>query len=336
MSPGTSSFQATHSKAPSPRSPVRTIVRSPLLRYLLQRVWFGATIVAGAVIVSFLLVNLAGDPTDVRGGALLTLEQRQELREQLGYDKPLLERLGNYLLNASHGDFGASYRTGESAVHATLSALPNTAALVLVASLVACGIAVPLAAFCAIRPNSRADRIVVRTMMVLQGIPEFWLAVMLTLLFAVNLQLLPAVGKGGPESWVLPTATLAIPMFPALVRLLRGQLMDIMGLEFITALRAKGLTERRIVYRHGLLNAGGQFVTLLALQLGWLLGGTLVIEVVFSWPGIGSLLYDAVKTRDLAIIQAVVVLVAVAYVALNLAADLLVMRLDPRIRSGRR
>ncbi len=308
---------------------------STAARYLAGRLGQGLLVVFGAVLISFVLVNLAGDSVASRA-ALLTPAQVHALEHQLGLDRPLLERFVHYIDSVLHGNFGASYRFGGSALDVVMSVLPNTLALVGASLVVVLALGVPAALYSAIRPGSRVDRMLGRATSLLQGIPEFWLALMLVIVFAVNLGWLPSIGFDGPSVLLLPAIAIATPLVPAVYRLLRGQLLDVMQRDFVEVLRIKGLSERQIVLRHGLRNALPGFVAFFGLQLGYLIGGTLVVEVVFSWPGIGSLAVDAANAHDLGVVQAVVIVVAFAYVLLNLLADLLVLWLDPRVRTGSR
>lgn len=306
----------------------------PLRRYVVGRIAQGVLVVIGAVAVSVVLANLAGNPSDVLGSGLLSPEQRHEIAAQLGYDAPFVERFLSYMGGALHGDLGVSYRTNESAAGIVLTALPYTAALVAGALALSIAVAVPLAIMSVLRRESRLDRFSRRTLMFLGALPDFWVALVLVLIFAVSLNALPSSGAESAASFVLPTIAIALPTIPTFVRLLRGSLLDIARSDFYDALRGKGLSEREIVIRHGLRNASAPFVTLVGLQLGWLLGGTLLVEVVFAWPGIGFTLMDAVSARDIAVIQATVVLTAAGYVVANLIADLVVVYADPRIRVG--
>lgn len=306
-------------------------------RYIGGRALQGLVVVFGAVVISFALTSLIGNPADVlRGSGFTTPESLATLKDALGYDVPAPERFARYVERLLHGDFGASYRTGESAAGLVMAALPYTLMLVGGAMLLASLVAFPAALLSVLRRDSTADRTVRRSLIVAQGVPEFWLALVLMLVFAVWLQVLPTVGYRGLESAVLPTIALAVPFTSTLLRLVRAQLLDVMDLDFVTTLRAKGLSDARIVMTHGLHNALPQVVTFLALQTGYLISGTIVIEAVFGWPGMGSLLLEAVSARDVVVVQAVVIFVGLCFVALNLAADLLVMALDPRIRTGRR
>jgi ABC-type dipeptide/oligopeptide/nickel transport system permease component len=307
-----------------------------LVRYLSWRLAQGAVVVLGAIVVSFLITNVAGNPSDVVGGNLLTPEQRLELSHELGYDRPVLVRLGEYVGGVLQGDFGASWRTGQSALELVLKALPNTLILVICAMTLALLVAVPFALFSVLRRDSRIDRSMRGTMMLVAALPDFWIALLLVLLLSINLGALPSIGFDSPRSLIMPTVAIALPLVPTSVRLLRAALLDVVAQDFVTTLRAKGFGERAIVVRYGLKHATAPFVTLLAMQVGWLLGGTIIIEVIFAWPGLGSLLQDAVTNRDIAVIQAAVVVVATGYVLLNLASDALVALMDPRIRVGAR
>lgn len=307
---------------------------SAVPRFVGVRLGQSAVVIFGAVLISFLLVNISGNSVIATGAALLTPEQRRQLEQQLGFDRPLLQRLAEYLGKVLHGDFGESYRFGGSALSIVLVALPNTLVLVVGALFVALLLGVPAAIFSAVHPGNRGDRVLRRVVSVLQGVPEFWLGIVLVLIFSVTLGILPSVGFDRPDALILPVIALGTPLVPAVFRLLRGGLLDVLDRDFVEALRVKGLSESTIVIHHALRNALPGFATYLALQLGYLIGGTLIVEVVFNWPGIGSLALDAVRARDLGVVQAVVVVLAFAFVVLNLLADLFVLWLDPRVRTG--
>jgi peptide/nickel transport system permease protein len=301
------------------------------VRYVGGRIGQGALVVFGAALIGFVVTNLTGNPASVLGGGFLTPEQVRELAQRLGYDKPVLERFADYLANAATGDFGTSYRLGETATSVVVGGLPYTLALVMGATLLALMVSVPLAVVSVLRPG-RAQAIVRQVMTFGQGMPEFFVALVLILVFSVQFRWLPAIGYQGFESFVLPVVALAIPIIPAFLRLLINELMEVMGRDFILAARSKHLSDSAIIRHHALPNALPPFVTYIALQLGWLMGGTLIVEIVFGLPGVGTVLLQAVQTRDIVVIQAVVVLLAVSYVVLNLLADVFVLWRDPRIR----
>lgn len=301
------------------------------LRYAGSRLAQGVLVVLGAVIISFALINLSGNAVDALGTSL-DPSTRAQLLSEYGLDRPLPERFGAYLVGAMHGDFGQSFRGTDSARGLVLNALPYTLLLVSISLVVACAVALPVALHSVLRRQSMADRLVRRGFMLMQGLPEFFIALLLVLVFAVNLGWLPSVGISGASSYVLPVIALSLPLLSTLTRLVRSQLLTVLGMDFVTALQARGISGGRIVLRHALRNALPPLITYLALQVGWLLGGTLIVEVVFGIPGIGQLAVSAAQQRDLNVVAAVVVIAASAYVVLNLVADLLVFMVDPRIR----
>jgi peptide/nickel transport system permease protein len=317
-------------------TPARQPLVRPWMRYATSRLLQGLFVIFGAVTISFILVNMIGDPATVLVGGQLSREQVDNLSHLLGYDQPLPARYVAYIAGLLHGDLGVSLRYGTSVLDLVLTALPATLLIVCGAIALACVIAIPAAVFSVLRRETLADRATRRVFILLQAIPEFWAALMLAMVFAVGLRWLPSIGFTSPQALILPTVVIAFPLISSLVRLLRATLLDTLNSDFVLAVRAKGITDREIVLRHGLPNVMTPFLTLLALHLGWLIGGTLIIETIFVWPGVGTLLTNAVKVRDLPVIQGVVVLIAVATVILNLIVDMLVMVIDPRIRTGRR
>jgi peptide/nickel transport system permease protein len=305
-----------------------------LARYVGGRLLQGLVVLVGAVIVSFWLAHLTGDPAKVLAGTSLPPAAVHRLAVQLGYGQPLLVQFRDYLAGAAHGDFGESYRANASALSVVLSRLPATLGLIAGAIGLACLLAIPSAVYSVLHRESRTDRLLRRSFMVAQGMPEFWSGLLLVLLFSVVLHWVPSLRNGDPRAWILPIVALALPLTSTLMRVLRADLLDVMRADFVVALRGKGMSERAIVLRHGLRNALIPFVALLALQTGWLFGGTIIVESVFVWNGIGSLLLTSVSTRDIPVVQTIVVLIAAAYVVLNLLADVLALLIDPRLRAG--
>lgn len=305
-----------------------------VLCFVARRLGQGLVVLSGAIVIGFALVNVVGTPADVIGGLFMTDEQRATLNAQLGYDEPIAQRLINYLGGVLAGDFGFSYRTNGSAMQLVIHGLPYTLVLVLSALVLAGVAALPLAVFSVRKRDSRRDRFIRCSIGVLQGMPEFWLGLMLITAFSVHITILPSFGFQDASSLVLPAASLALPVIPTLFRLFRGQLLDVLGSDFVDAMRARGLSERVIVYRHGLRNTFGPAATLVALQLGYLIAGSIIVETVFSWPGIGNLVVSSVIARDFAVVQSVIIVVAAFYIVLNLIADLVVLLADPRVRKG--
>jgi ABC-type dipeptide/oligopeptide/nickel transport system permease component len=304
-------------------------------RYIAKRVGQGLLVVLGAITVSFFIVNVAGNPVQAlgAGGVFITPRQLRHLSVLYGYNRPLLDQFGHYLVGVLHGNFGTAFRRPVGALSEVMQALPATLELVAGTVLITIVLSIPIAVFAVLRRGSVVDRVIRVVLMILQGVPQFWLAIILVLCFSVELHWLPSFGESDPGSYVLPIVALALPLLSTVVRLLRSEMLDVMGMDFITVLRVKGLPERDIVVRHALRNAMPSLVTFMALQVGWLVGGTIIVEAVFSWPGIGTLIITATNNQDLTVIQALVVVVAVVFVLFNLLADLIVLILDPRLRA---
>jgi ABC-type dipeptide/oligopeptide/nickel transport system permease component len=300
-------------------------------RYVLARLLQGIVVVIGAVTITFVLFSLIGDPVDAQPNAyLLTEEQRADLRAEFGLDEPVYERYVQTLADAAHFDFGHVAATGEKVSSVVAKALPYTVFLLGSAVILAVIVAVPLAVWSVLHADRRAERATRVGLGVLQAIPEFWLGLILILVFSLSLGLLPGYGYTSPASVILPALTLAVPVVPALVRFMRNQLLDVLSQDFVTALEARGFSRRYIVLRHGLLNVLVPTSSFFALQLGWMLGGSIIVEQVFAWPGIGTLTVSSVEIRELSVVQGIVIVVAVGYVIANLLADLVALLVDPR------
>lgn len=300
-------------------------------RYAAARVGQGILVLFGALTASFILVHLTGNPATVLAGGQLPPAQVRQLSQQLGYNRPLGVQYVSYLAHAVQGNFGTSFRYGTSAMSAVLSALPNTLVLIGISLGAAVAISVTVASASVLRRGGWSDRLWRPFLSALQGIPDFWIALLLVLLLSVRLHWLPSLGYTSFTSLIMPCTALTLPMLASFTRLLRASMLDFAGSDVALALRARGLTRREIVLHHAMRNAMVVFTSYVALQAGWLVGSTVIVETIFAWPGIGTMLIGAVQARDLAVIQAVVVVVAVAFTLLNLAADLAMIWLDPRI-----
>jgi peptide/nickel transport system permease protein len=304
-------------------------------RLLLKR--FGTTllVVWGAVTLIFLLVRLApGDPALVMLGPTATADQFEALRERLGLNQSLLTQYWIFLRDLFVLDFGTSVRLGKPAMEAVLERLPATLQLTAVATVLAVGIGIPLGAIAGRRPEGWLDRTISGLALVGKSIPGFWLGVILILVFARQLRLVPSFGSGTLSHMVLPAITLTLPFLAIVVRLTRSAVVDTLREPFVQTAHSKGLTEAQVMRVHVVRNSLLPVVTIVGLQLTTLVGGAVITEAVFAWPGIGSLLVDSVAARDYNVVQAIAVLVALMVVAINIATDILYMRLDPRIRLG--
>jgi peptide/nickel transport system permease protein len=300
--------------------------------YLLRRLIHSIVVLLGLIVVVFFMTHLVGDPASLMLRPEATQEQREAVRERLGLNDPLPVQFGRFLSGAVRGDFGDSLWQRVPAMPVVLSRLPATLYLASVTLLLAVPLAILLGIVSAIRPRSLVDRVV--TVVALGGVStaDFWLGLMLILLFAVRLGWLPSSGYGGLQFVLLPAIALAFRPLGRISQVVRSAMIDQFGQAYVTTARAKGLSERVVVYLHTLKNAAIPIVTLVGDEAASLLNGAVVIETVFGWPGVGILLIQAIERRDLPLIEAAVIVIAVMIVTVNLLVDLAYMLLDPRVR----
>lgn len=282
--------------------------------------------------VIFLLARLVGDPVPLILGTEATKEDMQFLRKQFGLDKPLLVQYLNFLTNIVQGDFGNSFRYRVSAMGLVLPALWATFKLVGSAMVLSVCIGLPLGILSSMKPRGLLSRIVGWYAAAGESIPSFWFALMLMLVFAVTLGVLPSSGYGTWQHYVLPVTTLALFSSASLAALTRANMVNAMQSDFVKMERNLGLPEWVIVFKHALRNASLPIITYLGLQFGVLLGGAVVTERIFAWPGVGQVLVEAIFTRDFPIIQAGVLVTAFCFMVINLGVDALATVLDPRVR----
>lgn len=304
-----------------------------MLGYTIRRVLLAVFVLWGVVTVVFVIVRLVpADPAVLVAGMDATPEQIAAIRRQMGLDQPLIIQYLDYLTGAVTGDFGISYTQRAPAMGLVLDVLPNTALLAFLGCALAIVVSFPLGLLAALRVNHLPDRVVTTLSLLTQSLPGFWVGVVLMLIFSQRLKLLPSAGLASPAALVLPVVTVALPFIAILTRMTRSGLLEVMGEGYIATARAKGLSERIVVFIHATRNATIPVVTLLGLQFGALLGGAVVTETVFSFPGVGKLLVSSILARDYNLVQACVVVIASAFVVVNLVVDLLYGYLDPRVR----
>ena len=304
-----------------------------MTRLVGRRLLIGLVTIWGVVSAVFVVIRLApGDQATVALGPDATQEQLTALRHALGLDQPVLVQYLDYLGDVLTLDFGESYRYGRPAMDVVFGRFPATVTLTVTAALIAICCGLVLGVLAGRRPGSLVDRAVSTVALGLQAIPPFWVGIMFILVFALQLQVLPSAGGGTLGHLVLPAVTLAIPFTALVARITRSAVAETMTEAFVRTARSKGLTETQVLGSHVLKNSLIPVVTVVGLQLGTLVGGAVVIETVFAWPGLGSMLVNAVQNRDFALVQAATVLIAVCVIVLNLAADVVNARLDPRIR----
>lgn len=305
--------------------------------YLLSRLFTAIWVTLGVVSLVFFFIHwVPGDPVEVMLGESAAAADREALRHALGLDRPLLVQWGAFLTGVLDWDLGTSlyYKQAVSALLA--QHFLATAELTVAAFVVAVLIAVPAGVVAAARRGSAWDFGAMGFSLLGVSIPNFWLGPLLVLVFSLGLGWFPVSGRSAPLSLILPAVTLGTALAAVLSRMIRSSLLEVMGEDFIRTARAKGLSAWQVWIRHGLRNAWLPVLTVLGMQLGALLGGAVITETVFNWPGIGSLLVESIQRRDYPVVQGSVLLISLCYVLINLATDLLYARIDPRIRLGQR
>ncbi|MGO1770256.1 MAG: ABC transporter permease [Microbacterium sp.] len=304
-----------------------------MIGFIGKRLAGGLLIIWGVVTAVFVIVRLApGDQASVALGADASQEEIDALRKTMGLDRPVLVQYVSYLGGILRLDFGESYRYGEPAMTAVLDRFPATVVLTLSATVIAVVVGLLLGVLAGRKPGSAVDRAGSALALILQGVPPFWAGIMFILVFALILGLLPSAGGGSFENLILPAVALSLPFTALIARITRSSVAETMSEGFVQTARSKGLSETEVLFGHVLKNSLIPVVTVVALQIGTLLGGAVIVETVFAWPGLGSRLVDSVSNRDYAVVQAATALIAVCVVVMNLVADVTYARLDPRIR----
>jgi peptide/nickel transport system permease protein len=306
-----------------------------MLQYTFKRLLSTIPVLLGiSVMLFFMLRALPGDPAQVIAGDLATQKEVELIRHQLGLDRPTHIQYGHFLWRLMRLDLGNSIKTQNPVIMEILPRLKNTAILAVTATLLACLFGIPAGIVAAVRPYTIWDILV--TALALFGIsmPAFWLGLMLIVMFSVKLHWLPVGGSGGIQFLVLPAVTLASLLVAAFARNTRSSMMETLSQDYITTARSKGLKEEAVIITHALRNALIPVVTVIGLQFGGLLGGTVLTETVFSWPGIGRLLVESILARDYPVIQGSILIFALLFILVNLIVDLLYGLIDPRVRYG--
>ncbi|MDP9364673.1 MAG: ABC transporter permease [Chloroflexota bacterium] len=303
-------------------------------RFLLRRLLRTVVVVWGVVTVVFVVVRLSGDPIALLVAPDTPPDEIARLRDRLGLNAPLPVQYGIFVRDALTGDFGTSLRYNRDALDVVTERIPATLQIALAAFALAVVVAVPVGILSAVRPNSLLDNVAMLLALVGQAVPTFFLGIVLILLFAVRLGWFPTSGLGSPAGLVLPAITLGAFAMASITRLTRASMLEVLGQDFVRTARAKGLGEALVVNRHALRNALVPVVTIMGLQFGALLGGSVVTETVFALPGMGRLIVQSIGNRDYPVVQAGVFLIALAFVGVNFVVDVLYALLDPRIRLG--
>jgi ABC-type dipeptide/oligopeptide/nickel transport system permease component len=288
--------------------------------------------ILGVSTLAFVVLRMSGDPVDMLLPPEASQEMVAEVRRSLGLDAPLYVQYVRFLGGAFSGDFGNSLQYRKPAVEMIRQALPATIQLAVVSMVITVLIAVPAGIFAALKRNTFVDRFVLIATTIGQSMPFFWLGIMMILFFAVKLGWLPTSGSGTPAHLILPSLTLAAYAVSQIARLVRSSMLDVLGHDYVRTARAKGLRERTVILRHVLKNAAIPVVTVLGIHFGILMGGTVVTETIFAWPGLGRLIISSIALRDYPVVQAGVVYLAIIFVLINSLLDISYGFLDPTIR----
>jgi ABC-type dipeptide/oligopeptide/nickel transport system permease component len=298
------------------------------MRRLAQTVF----VLLGVSVLSFGTLFLSGDPTMLMASETWNQQQIENFRHQMGFDRPWLVQYLDFLGKAVHGDFGVSLRQQQPAINLVAERIPATLQLAAAAMAIAVCVGVPVGIAAATHKGTIWDNLLMLAGLLGQSLPVFWLGLLLIMLFAVGLGWFPVAGTGGPEHLVLPSVTLGLFSTAYIARMTRSSMLEVLGRDYVRTARAKGLRNTVVIRAHALRNALIPLVTVVGLQFGALLGGAVITESIFAWPGVGRLTIQAIQTKDLPLVQACVLLLALIFVMGNLVVDLLYAYLDPRIR----
>jgi len=301
--------------------------------YLARRLIVAIPTLFGVATIVFFIVRLIpGDPARVMAGEAAGDDVVERIRTNLGLDQPLPIQYLRFIANLLHADFGRSIRTGDTTLNEILLRLPHTVELAVLATIIGALLGVTLGVVAATNRGKIVDVVASTISVSGMSLPTYWLGLMLVIIFAVNLRWLPASGAEDPRGVILPTVTLAALSTALIARMSRSAMLEVLGQEYVRTARAKGISGRWILFRHCLPNALLPIVTVIALQFGALLGGAVLTETIFSWPGMGRLLVDSIFARDYPVVQGCVLLFSMGFILVNVFADVLYAVVDPRIR----
>ena len=303
-------------------------------RYIARQVLQLIVVVIGISILSFGILHVIGDPVLLLLPQNAGKEEFERYRHLLGLDRPIYVQYWTFASNAVRGDFGRSWYGDAPAFRLVIERMPPTIYLTFAGLAVALLIAIPLGMLAALRRHSFVDTLCTILATAGQALPLFWLGIMLIIIFAVRLKLLPASGYGTWQHFLMPSLCLGMAFAPITMRLVRSGMIEVLSMDYIKTARSKGMAERRVVWKHAFRNASIPVVTVLGLQFGQLLGGAIITETVFAWPGVASLTVDSIRNQDFPVVQCAVVLLALIIVVVNLIVDVIVGFIDPRIRAG--
>jgi peptide/nickel transport system permease protein len=300
--------------------------------YIFRRVYQALLVFLVVSGIVFSILHISGDPVALLMPPEATPDQVEEMRRTLGLDKPLIVQYGLFLASAVRGNLGVSYHHGQPALKLVLERLPASLELVVTTILISLILALPIGVLAASKRGTSIDRASLLGSLIGISAPPFWIGIAFILIFSVELQWLPSSGRGTWAHLVLPATSLALYRLALFIRLIRAGMLDVMTMDFIRTARSKGVSEKKVVYKHALKNTLIPFVTIAGMQMGSLLAGAIVTEKVFAWPGMGRLFLEAIGVMDFPVIIAWTLVTATIFLAMNLAVDIIYVYLDPRIR----
>jgi len=303
-----------------------------MLAYILKRLAIALLVALTVSVITFSMIYLSGDPAVALAGENATEQDIESIRSYYGYDRPILVQYADWLSRAVQGDFGQSHYLKEPVANVIFERLPTTMLLGLCALVFALTLSIPLGVLAAIRPNSLIDRLALTIAVVGQAMPSFWFGLTMMLWLAIYWRILPPSGDKTWSNFVMPSIALGYYITPAVMRLTRAGMMDVLAADYIRTARAKGLRPMTVLFKHALRNAIIPVVSLSAVQFGFMLGGSIVIEQIFTINGLGRLAWESIQRADLPMMQAIVLVLSVFYIVLTFLADMLNAWLDPRIR----
>ena len=302
-----------------------------MLQYILKRLWHTVYVIIGISMISFFFIHLSGDPVLLMLPGDASDQEIEELREQLGFNDPLYVQYVRFASKAIRGDFGESLYYHVPVMELVMERLPASLELAVAAMVFALVLAVPIGIISAVRRGSMLDMGSMLGALLGLSMPHFWLGIMLMLLFSVHLGWLPTSGRGTMAHLIMPAVSLGLSLMAMFARLTRSVMLEVLSLDYIRTARAKGLREEIVISKHALKNALIPLVTVAGMQFGFLIGGTVIIETVFAWPGLGRLVIQAIFSRDYPLVQAIVFVLSLLFVGMNLLVDILYVYLDPQI-----
>ncbi len=305
-----------------------------MIKYFIKRLIQLIPVILGVTLLIFLIMQMAsGDPARLILGELATQEQVNELREKMGLNDSVMVQYGRYLWNCLHGDFGTSYVKSRSVTSEVLSRFPNTMSLAVISLILTVILSVPLGIWAAVRQNQPLDSGIMVFSLIGISMPVFWLGLLLMIVFSLHFRLLPSSYDGTLASYILPAACLVFPNMSTVTRTTRSTMLETIRQDYVRTAKAKGCSNRVAIYKHAFSNTLIPTITVVGIQMGQLMGGSVLVEQIFGWPGLGRLMIESINHRDTPMVLGCVILLTIACSVLNLIVDLCYALVDPRIRS---